>query len=81
MQKSKAILEFAGELWPFPIHNGERTASSKSIMTICKPRNSDKNEGIIYYDLDSVLYYKHPVDTNAVVASKATNNEEKEAPF
>lgn len=57
--------------WPFPIHNGERTEASKLIMTICKPRNIDKTKWDFYYDLDSVLNYESPVDTN----------EEKEAPF
>ena len=70
-EKSKAILESADWVWPFPIHNGERTEASKLIMKICKERNPDKIEGAFYYDLDSVLNFSPPVDTN----------EEKEAPF
>lgn len=58
-------------IWPFPIHNGERTEASKLIMTICKPRNIDKTEGSLYYDLEFVLNFGPPVDTN----------KEKEAPF
>lgn len=57
--------------WPFPIHNGERTEASKLLMTICKLRNPDKNEGSLVLNLECAIHYKYPVDTN----------EEKEAPF
>lgn len=65
--------------WPFPIHNGERTEASKLIIK--KGHNPDKNEGSFYLSLENAIKYVPPVDTNEVVASKATNNEEKEAPF
>lgn len=58
-------------IWPFPIHNGKRTEASKLIMIVGKGRDPDKTERSLYYDLDSVLNFSLPVDTN----------EEKEAPF
>ena len=46
-------------IWPFPIHNGERTEASK--MLILKSRSL---EGSFKLDLESALYYKQPIDTN-----------------
>jgi hypothetical protein len=67
--KSKAIMTSSDWVWPFPIHNGERTEASKLLLV--KDRNPDKTEGDFYYDLESAVYYVYPIDTN----------EEKEAPF
>lgn len=39
-------------LWPFPIHNGERTEASKQILKVLKSRNDSKEnlEGVLYFD-------------------------------
>ena len=49
-------------LWPFPIHNGERTAASLKIL---KARNNPADyEGTVVFSLESALYSKPKINTN-----------------
>lgn len=43
-------------IWPFPIHNGERTEASK--ILILKSRSESSKP------LEFVLEYKHPINTD-----------------
>ena len=47
------ISQLNNPLWPFPIHNGERTESSKSLL-----------QKTSTHDLEAVLYSDPVTDTN-----------------
>lgn len=49
-------------LWPFPIHNGERTLASLKIL---KTRNNPADcDGIVVVSLESALHSKPKINTN-----------------